>query len=185
MAVQSFSTINLARIDADMNGKGARICGLISDVRTRLDKRENTIAFVKVEQYQGSVEVIFWSDKYKQFAELIKPDTVVVVIGKCEVSGESIKITADDVLTLEQAEKKLVRGYVVCIRPDEHTDEQLKSLKQRCNTSDAQDQLSFVVMHPEGKRLYTTMSKIKYSQVTTKFLCSTFGDANVLVDAER
>jgi DNA polymerase-3 subunit alpha len=185
MSVQSFSTINLARIDADMNGKGARICGLISDVRTRLDKRENTIAFVKVEQYQGSVEVIFWSDKYKQFAELIKPDTVVVVIGKCEVSGETMKMTADDVLTLEQAEKRLAKGYVVCIRPDEHTDEHLRALKERCNTSDAQEQLSFVVMHPEGKRLYTTMSKIKFSQETTKFLCSTFGEANVLVDAER
>lgn len=185
LEVQSYSTINLARIDPDINGKGARICGLISDIRTRLDRRENTIAFVKVEHYMGSVEVIFWSDAYKKFADVLKPDAIVVVVGKCEVSGEAVKITADDVMTIEQAEKKLARGYVVCIRPGEHSDEQLQALKQFCNTSDAQDQLSFVVMHPEGKRLYSTMSKIKYSQQTTKALFEIFGESNVLVDTER
>ncbi|MBK9183562.1 MAG: hypothetical protein IPM83_10680 [Ignavibacteria bacterium] len=162
-----------------------RLCGLISDIRTRLDKRENTIAFVKVEQYTGSVECIFWSDKYKQFAELLKPDTVVVMMGKCEINGYTVKMVVDEVLSLEQAEKKFSKGYVVCIRPDAVNDEQLAKLKDRCNTSDAEDSLSFVVIRPDGKRQYSSMMKIKTSKENTAFLCSTFGEANVLIDTER
>ncbi|MBK7032138.1 MAG: DNA polymerase III subunit alpha [Ignavibacteria bacterium] len=185
LAVQSFSTLLLSKLDPEKTGTQTRLCGLISDIRTRLDKRENTIAFVKVEQYTGSVECIFWSDKYKQFAELLKPDTVVVMMGKCEINGDTVKMVVDEVLSLEQAEKKFSKGYVVCIRPDAVNDEQLAKLKDRCNTSDAEDSLSFVVIRPDGKRQYSSMMKIKTSKENTAFLCSTFGEANVLIDTER
>ncbi|MCX6139856.1 MAG: OB-fold nucleic acid binding domain-containing protein, partial [Candidatus Kapabacteria bacterium] len=185
LAVQSFSTLLLSRVDPDKNGTVVRLCGLLSDVRTKLDKRENTFAIVKIEQYTGTVEGILWNEKYKVYAELLKADTVVVAIGKCEINGDAVKMVIDEVLTLEQAEKKFSKGYVVCIRPDLVIDEQLVKLKDRCNTSDADDSLSFVVMHPEGKRQYSTMMKIKTSKENTAFLVSTFGESNVLIDTER
>jgi len=87
--------------------------------------------------------------------------------------------------SLEQAEKKFSKGYVVCIRPDRVTDDHLRELKERCNTRDAEDSISFIVMHPEGKRQYLTTMKIKTSKENTAFLCSTFGESNVLIDTER
>ena len=185
LAVQSFSTLSLARLDPELHGKTVRMCGLLSDVRTKLDRRENTFAILKIEQYNGSAEAILWSDAYKQFVELLRPDTVVVLIGKCEINGDAAKIIVDEVLTLEQAEKKFSKGYVICIRPDRVTDEHLRELKDRCNTRDADDSISFVVMHPEGRRQYLTTMKIKTSKETTAFLCSTFGESNVLIDTER
>lgn len=185
LAVQSFSTLSLARLDPDLNGKPVRMCGLLSDVRTKLDRRENTFAILKIEQYNGSAEAILWSDAYKKFAELLRPDTVIVAIGKCEINGDAAKIVVDEVLTLEQAEKKFSKGYVVCIRPDRVTDDHLRELKERCNTRDAEDSISFIVMHPEGKRQYLTTMKIKTSKENTAFLCSTFGESNVLIDTER
>ena len=183
--MQSFSTLSLARLDPELNGKTVRMCGLISDVRTKLDRRENTFAILKLEQYNGSAEALLWSDAYKQFAELLRPDTVIVVIGKCEINGDAAKIIVDEVLTLEQAEKKFSKGYVICIRPDRVTDDHLRELKDRCNTRDADNSISFVVMHPDGRRQYLTTMKIKTSKETTAFLCSTFGESNVLIDTER
>jgi DNA polymerase-3 subunit alpha len=185
LAVNSLSTINLLRPDPEMSGKPGRVCGMIGEIRTRLDRRENTIAFVKLEQFQASTELIFWSEKYKQYSEQIKVGAVIVAVGKCEVSGEAIKITVDELLTIEQAEKKFARGYVVRIDPDKVTPEQLESLKARCNTSDATHSLTFVVAHPEGKRQYSTMTRIASSTAMTKFLCETFGESNVLIDTER
>jgi DNA polymerase-3 subunit alpha len=185
LAVNSLSTINLLRPDPEMSGKPGRVCGMIGEIRTRLDRRENTIAFVKLEQFQASTELIFWSEKYKQYSEQIKVGAVIVAVGKCEVSGEAIKITVDELLTIEQAEKKFARGYVVRIDPDKVTPGQLESLKARCNTSDATHSLTFVVAHPEGKRQYSTMTRIASSTAMTKFLCETFGESNVLIDTER
>ena len=185
LAVQSYSTLLLSRVDVDKNGTSVRLCGLISDVRTKLDKRENTFAILKIEQFNGFVECILWNEKYKVFAELLKPDTVVVVIGKCEINGDSVKMVVDDMLTLEQAEKRFAKGYVVCIRPEHVSNEQLELLKEKCNTSDADNSLSFVVMRPDGKSQYSTMMKIKTSKENTSFLCSTFGESNVLIDTDR
>jgi DNA polymerase III subunit alpha len=185
LAVNSFSTINLSRPDPEMSGKPGRVCGMIGEIRTRLDRRENTIAFVKLEQFHSSTELIFWSEKYKQYAEQIKVGAVVVAAGKCEVSGEAIKITVDDLLTIEQAEKKFARGYVLRIDPEKVQPEQLADLKSRCNTSDATHALTFIVVHPEGNRLYSTMMRVASSATMTKYLSETFGESNVLLDTER
>jgi hypothetical protein len=151
--------------------------------RTKFDLR-------KAEERAHVLEgLIIASDNIDEVIEIIKtspsPDTVVVLIGKCEINGDAAKIIVDEVLTLEQAEKKFSKGYVICIRPDRVTDEHLRELKDRCNTRDADDSISFVVMHPEGRRQYLTTMKIKTSKETTAFLCSTFGESNVLIDTER
>jgi len=185
LAVQSFSSMLLSKIDPEKNGTVVRLCGLVGDIRTRLDKRENTFAFVKIEQFTGSAECIFWSDKYKQFLEILKPDTIVVVSGKCEINGDTVKIVADEVVTLEQATKKLVKGYIVCIRPQSVGEDQLTKLKERCNSADADHSLSFVVMRPEGRRQYSTTMKIKTSRENTAFLIATFGEQNVLINTDQ
>ncbi len=184
VSVSSYSNLLLSRIDPAKSGSVVRLCGIISDIRTRLDKRENTIAFVKVEQYSGSCECVFWSDKFRQFAEVLQPDAVLVFIGKCEINGDNVKIFVDEALTLEQAEKKLTKGYLIRVNPDQVEYDTLKQLRDRCNTSDAMDSLKFLVVKGEGRVQYTSMLKIKASKETTKFLTESFGDGNVLIDVE-
>ncbi|RPI66731.1 MAG: DNA polymerase III subunit alpha, partial [Ignavibacteriae bacterium] len=142
MAVQSFSTLNLGRLDTDKHESVVRLCGIISDIRTRLDKRENTIAFIRVEQYSGACECVFWSDKYKQFSEILKPDAILVFVGKCEINGQNVKIYVDDVLTMQQAEQRLAKGYVLRIDPDRVQESQLKELRDRCNIGEANSSLT-------------------------------------------
>ncbi len=184
VAVNSFSTINLAKPDPEKNGKTARLCGLVTDVRTRLDKRENTIAFVRVEQYTGSCECVFWSDAYQKYQGLLKPDAVLVFVGKVETSGPNVKLMVDEVLTLEMASERLAHGYVVRIDPNTVRDEHLEALRRRCNTSDAMGSLTFVVQRPDGSAQYNTLAKISETPETMQFLCETFGENNVLLNVE-
>ncbi|MBS1560360.1 MAG: DNA polymerase III subunit alpha [Bacteroidetes bacterium] len=179
LAVSSYSTLLLHKLDPEQSGKTVRLCGIVSDIRTRLDKRENTIAFIKVEQYTGSCETVFWSDKYKQFGELLQPDAVLVFIGKCEINGENVKIIVDDVLTLESAAKRLVKGYVVRLMPEAVTHEQLQQLKTKCNGGMAMETLTFQVARPDGPVTYESMIKIGVSDEMTSFLRTTFGEPNV------
>jgi len=133
---------------------------------------------------RGSCECVFWSDKFRQFAEVLQPDAVLVFIGKCEINGDNVKIFVDEALTLEQAEKKLTKGYLIRVNPDQVEYDTLKQLRDRCNTSDAMDSLKFLVVKGEGRVQYTSMLKIKASKETTKFLTESFGDGNVLIDVE-
>lgn len=184
-AVQSFSTLNLGKIDPEKHDSVVRLCGIISDIRTRLDKRENTIAFVRVEQYTGACECVFWSDKYKQFGEVLQPDAILVFVGRCEINGANVKIYVDDVLTMKQAEQRLAKGYVLRLDAERVQVEQLQTLRERCNVGEATASLTFIVNRPDGKVQYHTMAKIPYSNETTAFLKETFGDANVLLETEH
>ena len=177
--VSSFSSLMLHNIDPALHGQTVRMCGIVSDIRTRLDKRENTIGFVRVEQYAGSCECVFWSDKYRQFSSVLAVDAVLLIVGKCEINGESVKIIVDEVLTLDQARKKLAKGYVLRVQPETVTTEHLLAVKQRCGSSDAHDRLSFCVQRPDGMAIYDAMTPIRVTDDTTTFLIDTFGDQNV------
>lgn len=179
IAVQSYSSILLSKPDAAKHGTNVRICGLVTDIRTRLDKRENTIAFVRLEQYNGSCECVLWSDKFKLYSELLKPDAVLIIGGKMELSGQSVKIFADEVLTIEQAQKKLVRGYVIRIDAEKPMDDRLSDLRNYCMNSNGTDSLLFIVDRPDGQVQYDTLVKLDTSPNTTEYLTRLFGDANV------
>ncbi|MBK9183724.1 MAG: hypothetical protein IPM83_11540 [Ignavibacteria bacterium] len=126
------------------------------------------------------VECIFWRDKYKENAELPRPDTVVVMMGKCEINGDTVKMVVDEVLLLEQAEKKFSSGYVIRIRPDAANDEQLAKLKDWMQHLGRRGGLSFVV-DASGRKATIPLDDevIKTSKENTAFLCSTFGEFNV------
>jgi DNA polymerase-3 subunit alpha len=179
IAVQSFTTINLQHPDPRLDKTTVHVCGLITDVRTRLDKRENTIAFVKLEQFSGSTECIFWADKYRELARHLKPNNVVVVSGKAELSGENVKIVVDDVVPIEAAAKKLTKGYVIRLFPDAVSDQTLQQLRARCAAQGAHEAISFCVMRPDGPARYDTMMRINVSEENTTFLTTTFGESNV------
>ena len=182
LAVSSFSSITLGEVDYSSNEKTVRLCGIVSDIRTRLDRRENTIAFIKVEQFAGSCECVFWSDKYREYGPLLQMDAILVFSGRCEVSGQNVKIYVDDVITLEQADKNLAAGYVVRIDPEQVQEKDIVALKERCNTPTADGSLTFVVAHPEGRVQYNTMAKVDRTKETTAFLCESFGEKNVRLD---
>lgn len=184
IAVNSFSSMFISKPDGIPSGQVQRICGIISDIRTRLDKRENTMAFVKVEQFSGTCECIFWSDKYKQFSSLIETDAVLVFCGKVEINGDNVKMIVDDVYTMDQAQKKLSKGYVIRLQSTMNNFDSLQQLKEMCNTSSAQHKLSFVVQKPDGNSHYTTNAKITSSVETTKFLMQSFGEQSVRYEVE-
>jgi DNA polymerase III subunit alpha len=182
IAVQSYSSIILGDVDGSVNDSTQRICGMVTDIRTRLDRRENTIAFIRVEQFSGSCECVFWSDKYKEYTPLLELDATLVFSGRCEVSGQNVKLYVDSVMTLEAAEKHLTKGYVIRVDPEQVDESVLSDLRQRCNSATANSSLTFIVSLPEGRVQYNTLVKIDESKETRDYLCKVFGERNVLLD---
>ncbi len=137
LQVSSFASLLLSKNDSPLIGKSVRVCGLLSAVRTRLDKREKQIAFATIEDMSGKGEVIFWSEACAQFRDLIYDGSIVVVTGKAELRDDGqIKITADDVIPIENAIQKYARGYN--LRLEEATEEfKLQELKSMTSGSTA------------------------------------------------
>lgn len=113
----SFANLNLGDRTNPQIGKVVRVCGIITNIRKKLDKKERAIAFVTIEDFSGKAEVIFWSESYAKFQSLIQPDNLILVVGKSELQGsDALKIVADDVVPIDDAPKRYATGLHITVQ---------------------------------------------------------------------
>lgn len=105
LIVQAIATVQLGKCERIGSGTIVRCCGLITNVKTRLDKNERTIAFATLEDFSGIGELILWSSTYEQCAEYIREGALVVAIGKFENRDEIAlpRIIVDELFPLDSA----------------------------------------------------------------------------------
>jgi DNA polymerase-3 subunit alpha len=98
-------------------GADVRAGGLVTAVKTYTDRKGEQMAFVTLEDLDGSFEVTFFSKLWKGCAPLVVPEAAVVVVGKANVSEGGrdgaravVKVLADEVFPIAEARERLVRA---------------------------------------------------------------------------
>jgi DNA polymerase-3 subunit alpha len=181
--LNSFSSIELDDLENPKIGDTIRICGLITNIRTRLDKKNNTIAFVTIEDFKSRCECIFWSNTYQKFSHVIQPDTIVVAVGKSDLNGENIKIVIDDFMKVEDSLDKFGKGFNIWIEYDED----IGKIKQLCEMktgNDTDNPVMFILMDKENGRkkiLRSDKSDLPFNVETLNKLTKQFGLNNVRI----
>jgi DNA polymerase-3 subunit alpha len=74
------------------------------------------MAFVTLEDLDGSMEVTVFAKVYKAAAELLVADAAVVVAGRANLHEGSVKILADEVFPIAEARERLVRAVHLRLR---------------------------------------------------------------------
>jgi DNA polymerase-3 subunit alpha len=129
--INEFANVRLGDISGFKNGSTARACGIVSSVKKKIDKRNNTMAFVAVEDFSGKGECVVFSDPYAKYQNLLVPDAMVMVIGKGEVNGDSLKIILNEAYPMEKVREKFTKSIILSINVrdvQENTIVQLRSL---------------------------------------------------------
>jgi len=119
---------NSATLGTKRDKETITIAGVISSLTERLTKKKDVMCSVVLEDLQGSVSIIFWADVYKKFYELLHADEPVVIQGNIDVGDESIKIIAQDVLTLTKALENPYKQVRFMIDTDKVSPEDIKTL---------------------------------------------------------
>jgi DNA polymerase III alpha subunit len=96
-------TCFLGQIDEMMAGHKVTVAGMINWVRQIYTKNGKPMAFVELEDVQGTIEIVVFPRVYEQTAEIWQAEKVVVVRGKVDTKGgNGPKIlceTVDDTIT--------------------------------------------------------------------------------------
>ena len=182
LLVNSFSTLYLSKIDSPLIGKTARVCGMITGVRTRLDKRGNTFAFANIEDMTGKGELIIWSEAYAKVKDSVFDGAVVVATGKSELRDDDmIKVVVEDIVLITNAISKFAKGY--SIRLDVNTEaSKLQELSSFCATNgNGGVAMAFQLTDNEVPRLQYHASNLalKLDEQTANHIASIFGKSNV------
>ncbi len=134
MEVNEFANVRIGDLQGFKTGSTAKACGVISTLRKRIDRRGNTMAFVGLEDFSGKAECIVFSDPFAKYQSLLRPDAMVMVIGKGEVNGDALKIVVNEVHPMERVKQAFTKSVILSIRAEdvkENTIVQLRELFER------------------------------------------------------
>lgn len=105
-------TVPLAELKPEHDGKQVTVGGAINDVREITTKNGQRMAFVRMEDQTGEIELVIFPNSFQQTLGLWQRDNVLLVRGKVSAKGrdgemgDEAKVMVDDAreITAEQAQ---------------------------------------------------------------------------------
>jgi DNA polymerase-3 subunit alpha len=132
--IEGLATAKLNEAQSVRPGSSIRVCGIISDIKKKIDKRGRTMAFVTIEDFTGKADCIVFADTFQKYAALLQTDSIVMMTGKNDGNEEAIKVIVNDVLAIDDVRKKYAKGVIINLNLDiteEHVVFELVKLIER------------------------------------------------------
>ena len=128
--IKELATVRLGDLSGFRNNSTVRACGIITSVKKKIDKRNNTMAFIAIEDFTGKGECIVFSDPYARYQAMLRPDAMVMVIGKGEMNGDMLKIIVNEVHPMDNVREKFTKGIILSIDLNDIKENTIVRLRQ-------------------------------------------------------
>ena len=116
-------TLNLAVLDQASENRPYSVLGILSGVRTILTKKGTNMAFATLEDFNGSVDLVFFAEAYEEYRDSLVDDAIVGVVGKIDRRRGRPQLVVDEIRPPDGLDEK--EGKEVHIRIDPGEEEEL------------------------------------------------------------
>jgi len=185
LEAEDLSSISLGVIEPEIDGRIVHACGILSHIRTKIDKRGKSMAFVTLEDFTGKADCLVFSDAYERCKHALSEDHPVMMIGKAELSGDSLRIVAEDVLDIEHAVTRLSKALVISISASSATSKQLEEGIRVLNAGRGSgNSACFFYVDDGNGQMWNLVSRALRLSITRELLLelrSIFGESNVRI----
>ncbi len=123
----SMDTVGLA---AGSDGMSVRLAGLPTEVKEKLTKKGDRMAFVRLEDLKGSVELIVFPDCYAEAGPHLASEEPVLVTGTLDKDERGVKVKASKVVPLQKAAQAMTTRINLSLMAPGLTREKLVLLRQ-------------------------------------------------------
>jgi DNA polymerase-3 subunit alpha len=160
--INLYSTLDTSQLANYTQDKQIVIGGVISKIRYHITQKGRNagskMAVFTLEDLQGQVEVIMFSDVLNKFAELLLKDTIVFVKGKLDYRREKPNIIAVELITLDQVREKLAAKVKIRLNAKDITKEKVAAIKSICQHHRGQSPV-YVAVRTDKGRVYATADR--------------------------
>jgi DNA polymerase III subunit alpha len=104
-ALRRLGVVPCAQVEARGQGGSARVklAGSVGGVKERTTRTGTRMAWVRLSDATGSCEVTFFSEVLARSREMLSDGTNLLVTADLRLEGEALRVTAQDVMLLDQA----------------------------------------------------------------------------------
>lgn len=136
--IASLSSVTTKNFNGVKTDDPVSYCGIITDLRTRIDKNKKTIGFITIEDFTGKAECIFWSKAWEENEKYIIKNSIVYIYGKVkdvpeikevenlidesedsQEKDEILKIVVDYIEPIEKVVNEFCKGFKIWINEDD------------------------------------------------------------------
>jgi len=128
--IKELANVRLGDLSGFRSNATARACGIVTSVKKKIDKRNNTMAFVGIEDFTGKGECIVFADAFAKYQSILQVDAMVMVTGKGEANGDTLKILVNEVTPMEKVREKFTRGIILSIDLDDIAESTIVRLRE-------------------------------------------------------
>ncbi|MFO7523871.1 MAG: DNA polymerase III subunit alpha [Ignavibacteriaceae bacterium] len=126
---KSFATIHIGETEELKELADIRACGVITELKTKIDKSGRTMAFFRVDDFTGSCECLMFSKIYSEFGKLLKEEESILLYGDLESSGDTVKMHVKKVIPLNEAKFVQTESLKLLLTVGSQTAEKLIQIK--------------------------------------------------------
>lgn len=127
---RSFADVHLGEQETFAQKDRVKACGVITEVRTKIDRSGKQMAFFKLDDFTGSCECIMFSKVFADCMDLIVEESTVLIRGTVESSGDAIKLHAEEAFPLEEVKKKLTKQVAFILDSEIHDEKTIETMRK-------------------------------------------------------
>ena len=162
------------------DSSSVKVMGIISTVTKKQTKNGDTMAFVNVEDTDGSVEVIVFPKLYSKYANIMYNGNVLMIGGRLSVKEEErTKIILDFAESAESIESNQVKKIGLFIRTENEASQVYKNCSEILSKVNQGDMP--VYFYFSSSKKYFPYRKLDIDNVTLNELRSIAGEQNVIL----
>lgn len=183
--LEEFSTFDFT--DQVKVGKSdkIRVGGAITEVKMHFDRKNNEMAFFKLDCLGGQAEILAFSDIFAKYKELIKNDNVVFISGKPtdDTDFSDLKLIASEIITIQKAREIYSKNVNIRLAPNQMSPKDIDALLVMAKKHKGDCGLMFHMISDRGKqqRIFAHNVRITAKSSFLKKLRDTYGKENIWV----
>jgi DNA polymerase-3 subunit alpha len=183
--LEEFSNFDFSENMEELKLDKVRLGGSIQDFKLHFDRKNNQMAFFKLECLGGQAEVLVFSSIFEKYKDLLDKDEIVFVSGKpTETSDFSdLKIIADEIVSLDKARDYFSKQVNIRIEFDQMKPDDVDAIFSLAQQHHGNCGLMFHVEAKEGKgqRILSHNVRVSSNREFIKKLREVYGKENVWV----
>jgi len=176
---RSFATIHLGEPETFEGKEYVVAVGVINGFRTKMDRSNRNMAFFKLDDLTGSCECLMFSKNYQDYSECLIEESTVMVKGKIESSGDTIKLHVDEAYDLNEAKTKFTQKLLLYTEYDKHDEETVVKLKEVLENYSGSTPVYLCVKQNGSVREFFLDYKVKISNEMISKLTDLLGENGV------